>query len=139
MALIEFKDLPNTSTPLNAENLNNNFNELNRANTYSTDEQVIGSWLDGKPLYKKTYNIASLANAGMVQIPFEISNLKEVVSIRGIATDGANFFTLPSYRGAVGTGIQIYADINNGISIVTENDRSSYHAYITIEYTKTTD
>lgn len=28
MALIEFKDLPDTSTPLNAENLNNNFNAL---------------------------------------------------------------------------------------------------------------
>lgn len=31
MALIEFKDYPDTSTPLNAENLNNNFNELNKA------------------------------------------------------------------------------------------------------------
>lgn len=30
MALIEFKDKPNTTTPLNATNLNNNFNELNR-------------------------------------------------------------------------------------------------------------
>jgi hypothetical protein len=29
MSLIEFKDLPDTSTPINAENLNNNFNELN--------------------------------------------------------------------------------------------------------------
>ena len=29
MALVEFKDLPDTSTPINAENLNNNFNELN--------------------------------------------------------------------------------------------------------------
>lgn len=28
MGLIEFKDLPDTSTPLNAENLNNNFNLL---------------------------------------------------------------------------------------------------------------
>ena len=28
MALIEFKDLPDISTPINAENLNNNFNEL---------------------------------------------------------------------------------------------------------------
>ena len=28
MALIEFKNLPDTSTPLNAENLNNNFNDL---------------------------------------------------------------------------------------------------------------
>ena len=29
MALITFQDLPSTSTPLNATNLNNNFNELN--------------------------------------------------------------------------------------------------------------
>lgn len=29
MALIEFKNLPDTSTPINATNLNNNFNELN--------------------------------------------------------------------------------------------------------------
>lgn len=29
MALIEFKDLPDTSTPLNSANLNNNFNEVN--------------------------------------------------------------------------------------------------------------
>lgn len=29
MALIEFKDLPDTTTPLTADNLNNNFNELN--------------------------------------------------------------------------------------------------------------
>lgn len=28
MSLIEFKNLPDTSTPINAENLNNNFNEV---------------------------------------------------------------------------------------------------------------
>lgn len=30
MALKEFKNLPDTSTPINAENLNHNFNELNK-------------------------------------------------------------------------------------------------------------
>ena len=29
MSLIQFQDLPSTSTPINAANLNNNFNELN--------------------------------------------------------------------------------------------------------------
>lgn len=33
MALIEFKDLPDTTTPLNASNLNNNFNECYKADT----------------------------------------------------------------------------------------------------------
>lgn len=35
MALIEFKDYPSTETPLNAKNLNNNFNEL-KNNTVTT-------------------------------------------------------------------------------------------------------
>ena len=29
MSLVEFKNLPDTTTPINAANLNNNFNELN--------------------------------------------------------------------------------------------------------------
>lgn len=33
MALIEFKDLPNTTTPITADNLNNNFDELNKLNS----------------------------------------------------------------------------------------------------------
>lgn len=53
MSLIEFKDLPNTDTPINAENLNHNFNELNKSDNYSREEQVIGTWVSGKPLYRK--------------------------------------------------------------------------------------
>ena len=55
MALITFEDLPNTSTPANASNLNNNFGELNtkinNINTYTTfsasrnnNNPTAGSW-----------------------------------------------------------------------------------------------
>ena len=40
MALIEFKNLPDTSTPLNAENLNNNFQELEKINEDLKNELV---------------------------------------------------------------------------------------------------
>lgn len=40
MALIEFQDLPNTTTPLTASNLNNNFNELHQTATTSTQGQM---------------------------------------------------------------------------------------------------
>lgn len=30
-------------------------NEVNKSNTYSTEEQVVGTWIDGKPVYQKTY------------------------------------------------------------------------------------
>jgi hypothetical protein len=57
----------------------------------------------------------------------------------GSATNGATFFTLPSYRGAPGLGIIIYADRNNGFTIEKESNRTDYWAYLTIEYTKRID
>jgi hypothetical protein len=52
MSLIEFQDYPSTETPLNAENLNYNFNELAKNGTKygytltrKTDEINSGAWL----------------------------------------------------------------------------------------------
>ena len=30
-------------------------NKFDKANMYSTDEQIVGRWIDGKPLYQKTF------------------------------------------------------------------------------------
>lgn len=32
-------------------------------NNYSTEEQVVGKWIDGKPLYRKTYNTYEQSNS----------------------------------------------------------------------------
>ena len=42
MSLIEFKDLPDTTTPLTADNLNNNFNELKPYVLYSNSTGSAG-------------------------------------------------------------------------------------------------
>lgn len=41
MALIKFKNLPDTSTPLNAENLNNNFEELENELNEKTSKEML--------------------------------------------------------------------------------------------------
>lgn len=50
MALVTFQDLPNTTTPLNASNLNNNFNEVGADSGWVTLNSVIkyrkvGQWV----------------------------------------------------------------------------------------------
>ena len=114
-------------------------NYVNNLNSCSSDEVQCGTWF-GKKKYRKSYYISALANTGSTYTPLDITNLKEVISISGLASDGETFFPLPDYRGTQDVlGIQLYADIVNGIIITTGNDRTSYHANITIEYTKTTD
>jgi hypothetical protein len=106
---------------------------------YSESETIIGKWLNGSPLYKRTYVVPSLGDVGTLTVPFDIDDLHEVVNMYGSATNGATFFTLPSYRGAPGLGIIIYADRNNGFTIEKESNRTDYWAYLTIEYTKRID
>ena len=45
------------------------------SSNYSTEEKIIGTWIDGKPIYQKTFNIAnaSLASTNL--------NLNSYVSI----------------------------------------------------------
>ena len=52
MALVEFKNYPSTETPLNAENLNNNFNEVNKVNV-KNDASLLMSSSDIIPITPK--------------------------------------------------------------------------------------
>ena len=110
---------------------------INDMNTHSSTEQRIGTWTNGKPLYRKTYYASSLADTGTVTIPLSITNLEDIYNIYGVASNGSVFFPLPCYRGNPGLGLQIYADTTSGISITSEGNRTSYHASVTVEYTKT--
>ena len=134
MNLIEFQDYPSTETPLNAENLNHNFNELNKANTYSEEEQVIGTWIDGKPLYRKVVDAGYLANAGRTTTTTGIKDIDSTTNIRGFAhkNDGEDIINL---EGILTTFL--YRKTSDILFMDTLADFSQYKAYVILEYTKT--
>lgn len=118
---------------------------INATNTlplnYSTDEQVVGTWIDGKPLYQKTVSCGALKNTGNTTKAHGISNLENVINLYGIGIDPSNtkWYPLPfSYTTAAGN-IKLDADSTN-VSIITGQDRTYITTtYVTIQYTKTTD
>lgn len=63
MALITFENLPSTNTPITAENLNNNFNELiSKAHFYAYKGSAGNAW----------YHIASFTHDGSSQLSFDV-------------------------------------------------------------------
>lgn len=106
-------------------------------NNYSTSEQVIGRWIDGKPIYRKVVNLGALPNATSKQVAHNISNMGSVVTLRGMVTD-YRFFPLPFVATSNAYAISIFADTTN-INVMTGNDRSNLTGFVIIEYTKTTD
>ena len=87
MDKINFQNLPNTTTPVNAYNLNkiqenaeNAINEVDNKTVYSTSETIVGEWL-GKPLYRKVININNLPNNTYKAVAHNISNIEYVTKL----------------------------------------------------------
>lgn len=117
--------------------------EFNNKQIYSTNEQVIGTWVDGKPLYRKVLNFGSLPNAGTKDISVGSTNINQVIDLRGFAFNSAGA-TMPlpyPHNSNVTQNVTMsYSGGSNGvIYVATESDRSSFSAYVIVEYTKTTD
>ena len=110
---------------------------------FSSNEIVIGNWLDGKPLYLKAHNINSLPNSSAVNYSLGINNIDTVVLLECVAQNAS--VALPLFYNAGNDNnskIQIHmVDKSNGtISINTFNDnRSSLSGSVFILFTKTTD
>lgn len=105
---------------------------------YSTKEQVVGEWIDGKPLYQKTFNVSIPTNNTAVGVcTGNDLNISDVISMGGTIIGSSN--------------AKVPLPINDGTNIAylsynTQNNvvltYSSYYkgksAVITIQYTKTT-
>ena len=103
-------------------------------NSYSTEETVIGKWIDGKPIYRKVINInpRDLYNWGNIPETDNLSilSIKKIINATAMGTDG-------SFTDCV---ISLYARRE-------PNKKFDFVAYgwhiiattIILEYTKTTD
>lgn len=112
------------------------------AMNFSTDEKVIGTWIDGKPLYQKTVDCGALPNNNNKSIPYNINNVERFVYVEGVYYDTSD----PKLAGflpkvhSVNINQQVFLDTRNGnIFLSAASDQSSYSSYVTLRYTKTTD
>lgn len=103
---------------------------------YSTEEKVVGTWVDGKPIYEITIDLGEWTVNSSLNYDATHLNIDEVIFIDAFWHQ----INQPNYRGTISTtsGIDNRCLYFNGTHI---KGASSYftHRYITIQYTKTTD
>lgn len=121
--------------------------ELNQAayinqycDVYSTDEKIVGKWVDGKPLYRKSYEVTSPSASNSSTVLFTYSSDMEIQDIDGCIlapteTTTVNFYYSTEYYASCWSNHE-----NKQIKMVVGNSSyTSRPAIITILYTKTTD
>ena len=118
----------------NKSNLVSAINEVNNKFDYSTEEQVIGKWTNGKPLYRKIVSGNVPQSNDYPTVATGITNLDKVVSISLALAYGDNrqYFTSVRYN-----NYYLSKENDNKITIVAPDVEGD--ATFTIYYTKTTD
>lgn len=117
--------------------------------TYSTSEQVVGTWIDGKSIYRKVVEYTNNATIGAtgtvtnVSIPHGISNFSQVLFAKGFRVGASNEnFPLPQGGGstdlALGTFIRSCTTSDITLRIINDTWAAGTW-YFVLEYTKTTD
>ena len=125
----------------------NGWEEVSDTNEYSTTEQVVGKWIDGRTLYRKVivYHpneiIGSANTTTNISIPHNIANFKQIVKASMVNEGGYVFPTIGSSTGSTITLSDTITkvDTTNINFRIINNAWPAVHFYIILEYTKTTD
>ena len=103
------------------------------SDNYSTDEQVVGTWIDGKPIYQKTITgTIPSADKGVNEL-VTMNNISELINVIGVVHYSNQNVVLPGMSGDI--------ILMNGkiYSVLSSNTFVGSTIKVTIQYTKTTD
>lgn len=110
---------------------------------YSSDEQIIGKWRDGKTLYQKTFQVTSPSTANSTTWVQSLTNINYdyIAIVKGDYSDTANMSSPVNHFISTSNFSSCWiGKTDKAIEmIVVGSARLSRTCYITIEYTKTTD
>ena len=112
--------------------------------TYSTTEQVIGTWINGKPLYEKIIDLGALPNNTSKQ-----ENIAGGAKVMTISVEAYMYPDANSPWSAYARAIP-YQSLTNSdaiglyyseyvVGVTTNYDASAFNAYAKVRYWKTTD
>lgn len=120
----------------------NYVNEINDKFNYTQEEQRIGTWIDGKPIYRKVV-VYTGAKSNYLTVPHGISNFETVINITGKV--GCRILhTAYSSNGTLNTNnffafIYLVDTTNIEISLSNFFAEQRDPLIFILEYTKTTD
>lgn len=122
--------------------------EVRKSEVYSTEEKVVGTWIDGEPIYRKVYYLTYSSQRIDDNINIGFDNWDKVITLRGLvlSNNDHSMFPIPGIRYYHGTLGGLQLSIVNKDSDWRPNTIYIYgetfeidRCVIIFEYTKTTD
>lgn len=124
----------------NADPTGNIVSQISNFAKYSTSETDTGQkWIDGKTIYRKVIDFGALPNSTIKSVNHNISGLSFVTLLSAIVyqSSGTQSWQMLNFASSVGVEqtIRIFCNTTQ-VTIGTGTDRTSFKAYVIMEYTK---
>ena len=119
-----------------------------RYHKYSTEEQIVGEWIDGSPIYEKTYSFTTSSTAGeAVNVNLANENMAKIIDVDAFVFWGAS---TKNYVPLIYADFKDFSNVSNMGNYYTSGSSSSNiltvkvygsnflgkDGYATIRYTK---
>lgn len=119
------------NVPAVVDTLIRGFDEIGDAaeeqSTYSTDERVVGKWIDGSDIYEKTFNKSiTLGVQEWTNTSETIENIKQLISVDAYYSNSGAYWCV---SGRV---------LNNTVELLSFRSSGTPITDFTVRYTKTT-
>lgn len=145
---VEWSQIETSGTKIAEITINGDMTEVyapsgsgSSGHNYSTQEQVVGTWIDGKPLYEITLDFGSISANSAKTIDVSSLNIDYVTSFNTTALlNNGTLVPIPISH-TVNMGSQHFCRYNTSGSfgIYTGSGQAITQAYMTVRYIKTTD
>lgn len=114
------------------------------SHNYSTTEQVIGTWIDGKPLYEITLNITPTSSSNLLSYDVSALSIDTCINIQGYSIRNASGNKIVYYSPTIESNNYMFwarfDAYTNSLRYKSYYSDSTCDAIvITLQYTKTTD
>lgn len=120
-------------------------NYLNNGEVYSTSEKRVGTWIDGKPLYRKVIKFTdSMSGSSLFTKSHGISNvdliwIEEWIYVSSVTDKISYTLPLTGYNGNLTEKQYCYANRENIYSYGNGGWNNNWNKIVILKYTKTTD
>ena len=106
---------------------------------YSQDEQVVGTWIDGKPLYQKTITFTIPSNNSAVVVDTLPTEVETKKTFGGVIFGNGSYVEFNYADTGAATYCLTFIDERKITVVVHDSDLLNKSAFLTVQYTKTTD
>ena len=103
---------------------------------YSTTEKIVGTWIDGKPLWQKVLT-GTLDNSGILSIDVSNLSIDNCYTLQGTISNGDINTFIPYFNDTMYYMCVAYYDKNNAMIKIINKNYTNFIYKIIIQYTKT--